>query len=809
MSENHISLSIEKHPVKHCWKGRGGFLPIAIVEHMMQGSLEDTWQYFNGSHPDGRYEKSAHYGIARDGRVWQFVEDEDTAWANGVLQAPDTTIDWLKEVSEEQVNANLVTLAIEYEGYSGQPLTEPQLEAALLLHRQLLSRWEIEPDDNHIIGHNRLDSLERGSNPGPAFPWEELLTGLNYSTPLEDIAPEPDFALPAISPEIMAQPSELEMTAATLPDLSDDEVSEATFAPEASEQEAVVAPPELLPFADAIFATPPEHVASVENEESEENEAEDGKAEDGLPDFLSGAISPAVESPAYSRLEAFQDYETNPADFLKDEATGLPDFPDFGIAEIPDFGQQSDLPDFLKAADEKVSDDSDIPDFLKTQMEAPTNTGLPDFLKEAEPEFMATEPAPPAKPVLRTDGNGLPDFMDENIPSDDELPDFLQGDLLDIPTSEAVPRFLDDDVPDFLKDETNAAKAEVNDNLAEDFFKIGELPAFLEEESPKELYLETVEDVPPPLNFDLPELPTMRLETPPQAEPLPEFPAMTAEPFDLDNLEIPDFPLNPTANSDSAAPILGYTGTLDYEEINLDMPEEFELDLPPLPEAGAIGENLLTSEFASPLNETPTTMSFPPTRPFSNSFDPPPPDLGQFQASESLPAFALPDFDLPELPDDMSAQEAELPDFASLPAIPGFDLPDLPELEPSYELPPIPAELGAAALPEIPAPLAETSLANEETEDKSLDTPETIHWAGIDGGVVAVELANVRSRPSYESETVLRQVEFGERLHFDGWTEGPELRGSTRWYHIKQASGGGWVHSSLVQLDTPFEEAVG
>lgn len=218
MSEQ-MAIAVEKRLVKHSWKGRGGFLPMAIVEHMMQGSLEETWQYFDGTNPEGEYPVSAHYGVARDGRVWQFVDEEDTAWANGVLQNPDTAIDWVKEVYEEQVNCNLVTLAVEYEGFSGEPLTEAQYKAALALHRQLLERWDIEPDTQHIIGHDRLDSLERTANPGPAFPWQRLLDELVHPEvePQAAVeAPEPMAEIEGdklpFSDEIFAVPEDITVT---------------------------------------------------------------------------------------------------------------------------------------------------------------------------------------------------------------------------------------------------------------------------------------------------------------------------------------------------------------------------------------------------------------------------------------------------------------------------------------------------------------------------------------------------------------------------------------------------------------------
>ena len=182
MTTREYEIVIEPHFVKNFWRGRDGYMPMAIVEHMMQGTLEETRRYFNGE--EGAYYVSAHYGVARDGRIWQFVRDEDTAWANGILQQPDTSIDWLQEVYEEKINANLVTLAIEYEGYSGEELTEAQYEAALVLHQHLLERWNIPVTRAHLLGHDRFDSVERSRNPGPAFPWERLLADLAHLMPL-------------------------------------------------------------------------------------------------------------------------------------------------------------------------------------------------------------------------------------------------------------------------------------------------------------------------------------------------------------------------------------------------------------------------------------------------------------------------------------------------------------------------------------------------------------------------------------------------------------------------------------------------
>jgi|GEM_PF-1822637 len=185
------AISIELYPVKNFWKGRGQQHPVAIVEHTMQGTLEDTFRYFNGDL--GNYPVSAHYGVGRDGRIWQFVAVEDTAWANGIVQDYDITLDWVTEALREGVNLNSITISIEYEGYSGEPLTQEQYEAALELHRQLLAQWNILADEQHIIGHSHLDRLERAADPGAGFPWAHLLQALvNSGQNNVEIATEPE-----------------------------------------------------------------------------------------------------------------------------------------------------------------------------------------------------------------------------------------------------------------------------------------------------------------------------------------------------------------------------------------------------------------------------------------------------------------------------------------------------------------------------------------------------------------------------------------------------------------------------------------
>jgi N-acetyl-anhydromuramyl-L-alanine amidase AmpD len=174
-------ISVEPHLVKNFWSGRGNQHPVAIVEHIMQGNIDTTLRYFNGE--IGKYPVSAHYGVARDGRIWQFVLEEDTAWSNGVIQQPDSALGWVSKAQEQGLNLNTLTISIQYEGKSGEPFTEAQYEAAVALHRRIIEKWGIPADTTHIVGQHQLDSVNRAANPGTAFPWSRLLQDLNRSEP--------------------------------------------------------------------------------------------------------------------------------------------------------------------------------------------------------------------------------------------------------------------------------------------------------------------------------------------------------------------------------------------------------------------------------------------------------------------------------------------------------------------------------------------------------------------------------------------------------------------------------------------------
>lgn len=151
-------------------KAGNTYKPLAIINHIMEGTLTGTDDWFNQT----ASQVSSHYGVGRNGEVHQYVKEEDTAWANGRKLAPDQA--WLDNFPA--VNPNLWTISIEHEGYPNQELTPEQTAASIELQRNIAAKWNIPIDDTHITGHFRIDSQGKKDCPGPHFPWDEILSAL-------------------------------------------------------------------------------------------------------------------------------------------------------------------------------------------------------------------------------------------------------------------------------------------------------------------------------------------------------------------------------------------------------------------------------------------------------------------------------------------------------------------------------------------------------------------------------------------------------------------------------------------------------
>jgi len=180
--------TIEWLPSPNFSTGRNGRTPIAIVDHITSGNFPGCLEWMQN--PISK--ASAHYLVTKTGRIIQMVKEGDRAWHGGIVNHPNWTL-------YDGYNPNNYTIGIEHEGMPGDGLTEPQYQSSLWLHKFLGEKYGIPIDTDHIIGHYRIDSVDRANCPGSGFPWERLFKDLKGGIDVENAVlcfGEDDYLVP-------------------------------------------------------------------------------------------------------------------------------------------------------------------------------------------------------------------------------------------------------------------------------------------------------------------------------------------------------------------------------------------------------------------------------------------------------------------------------------------------------------------------------------------------------------------------------------------------------------------------------------
>lgn len=128
-------------------RGRSGYKPEGVVIHVGVGSQETIYQTFL------KEEKSSHFCVSKTGEVWQFVNMNDTAWAQGIVVRPTAT---LVTKTHPNVNPNLYLISIEHEGFGVEDFTECQYETTAKLVKEVCFQFDIPVDRIHILRHNEI-----------------------------------------------------------------------------------------------------------------------------------------------------------------------------------------------------------------------------------------------------------------------------------------------------------------------------------------------------------------------------------------------------------------------------------------------------------------------------------------------------------------------------------------------------------------------------------------------------------------------------------------------------------------------------
>lgn len=108
---------------------------------------------------DPSAEVSAHYLIARNGRITQMVSEDQRAWHAGAGQ-------WR---GLDDINSR--SIGIELDNAGNHPFSALQMDKLEGLLADIMTRWDIPPEG--VIAHSDM-APGRKVDPGPHFDWQRL-----------------------------------------------------------------------------------------------------------------------------------------------------------------------------------------------------------------------------------------------------------------------------------------------------------------------------------------------------------------------------------------------------------------------------------------------------------------------------------------------------------------------------------------------------------------------------------------------------------------------------------------------------------
>jgi hypothetical protein len=196
------TYDITRRPASDNWKnGRAGWDPDVITIHVTQGEEHGTRSHFNNPKTDA----STHYHVTEEGKLDQFVDEDDTAFGNGIVVRPTAAIVLERKTADgKHVNPNLYTISIEHEGRGDREMTDAQRAASLWLVTDIIRRRpKIRPDRRHIIGHHEIRANK--ACPG-AISVDRFVRELRASMGLDGAAAQPAPMLEE-RPEVLWSPS--------------------------------------------------------------------------------------------------------------------------------------------------------------------------------------------------------------------------------------------------------------------------------------------------------------------------------------------------------------------------------------------------------------------------------------------------------------------------------------------------------------------------------------------------------------------------------------------------------------------------
>lgn len=152
-------MHLERHPSPNFTERRQGARPdLLVIHYTAMASAEAALSRLC----DPAAGVSAHYLIARDGRVFQLVDEDKRAWHAGAAF-------W---AGLRDVNSRSIGIELDNDGTA--PFAAPLMDALERLMDGVMHRWSIPAA--RVIGHSDC-APGRKVDPGPRFDWRRLALG--------------------------------------------------------------------------------------------------------------------------------------------------------------------------------------------------------------------------------------------------------------------------------------------------------------------------------------------------------------------------------------------------------------------------------------------------------------------------------------------------------------------------------------------------------------------------------------------------------------------------------------------------------
>jgi len=145
----------------------------AVVLHGTAGGLNGSIQWLRNPYSS----VSANYVISKTGVIYQLVDWQagNRAWANGIVETSDPTINWLNDAIKKGINPNWITVSIEHEATKWEmdnhaKMTDAQFNSSIDLTANILKLAGLKANHQTIIGHNQISGKNKFNCPGVIFP---------------------------------------------------------------------------------------------------------------------------------------------------------------------------------------------------------------------------------------------------------------------------------------------------------------------------------------------------------------------------------------------------------------------------------------------------------------------------------------------------------------------------------------------------------------------------------------------------------------------------------------------------------------